>query len=317
LVQGKEKERQGKADLVKEMRKLLVRQASNILAQGGKKSLPIIRAFSSLAIRGPAEVAAAEWEDGLRRCGALAMKVGMLPIWDEWGQRHACTVLQLDACEVVQVKTEETDGYDGLQIGVGEAKEKNVNQPMAGHFAAAGVAPKRRLREFRVSAPALLPAGTPITARHFVPGQLVDLQGTTKGKGFQGAMKRHGFGGLGASHGVSKAHRSLGSTGQCQDPGRVFKGKKMPGRMGGKTKTVENMKILKIEPERNLLYIKGSVPGQNGGWIRVKDAERGPRFPSPPPFPTFLSSAKGEGEGELWAPRAELDPLAPPEVFDK
>jgi len=267
-------------------------------------------------LQGPKEVEPVPWTPEERRCGAMAMKVGMLPLWDEWGERHACTVLQLDACEVIQVKTEDTDGYNGIQVGVGEAKLKNVIKPLMGHYNKAMVIPKRKLKEFRVSEKGLLPVGSPILAQHFVPGQLVDLQGVTKGKGFQGAMKRWGFGGLGASHGVSKAHRSLGSTGQCQDPGRVFKGKKMPGRMGGNNRTVENLKILKIEPKRNLLYVKGCVPGQNGGWIRVKDAERGAHFPTPPPFPTFVPEEGVEYPNEIWAPAPKEDPMAPKEVFE-
>lgn len=161
-----------------------------------------------------------------RRVGALAMKVGMIPIYDSWGVRYPTTVLQLDMCEVTQIKDADTDGYVALQLGVGEAKLKNVNKTMMGQYTKSGVAPKRRLGEFRVTPDALIPLGTRIRAMHFVPGQLVDVQGTSKGKGFAGAMKRWGFAGGAATHGNSLSHRVIGSTGCRQDPGRVFKGKK-------------------------------------------------------------------------------------------
>eukprot|EP00601_Ochromonadales_sp_CCMP2298_P034030 CAMPEP_0173355134 /NCGR_PEP_ID=MMETSP1144-20121109/17584_1 /TAXON_ID=483371 /ORGANISM="non described non described, Strain CCMP2298" /LENGTH=292 /DNA_ID=CAMNT_0014303785 /DNA_START=279 /DNA_END=1154 /DNA_ORIENTATION=+ len=229
-----------------------------------------------------------------RRTGALAMKVGMIPVWDTWGTRHATTVLQLDNCEVVQVKTEETDGYTALQLGVGVAKPSRVKRSTAGHVGKAGVEPKRKLGEFRVSADALLPAGTLINALHFVPGQLVDVCGTSKGKGFQGVMKLWNFKGGKATHGNSLSHRVMGSTGNCQDPGRVFKGKKMPGRMGGDRITVQNLFVLKVDPQRQLLYVKGAVPGTNGNYVRIVDSVKGPFYPSPPPFPTFLAAEMAE-----------------------
>lgn len=258
------------------------------------------------------EVAAAKpWDPSEKRTGVLAMKVGMMPIFDDWGVRHAVTVLQLDECEVVQVKKLDTDGYTSMQVGVGERKTKNVNKPLTHHFQKAGVKPKRKLMEFRVTEGALLPVGFQLRAQHFVPGQRVDTCGISKGKGFQGAMKRWGFAGQGASHGVSKTHRHIGSTGQCQDPGRVFKGKKMPGRMGADRVTVQNLKVLKIDPVRELLYVKGHVPGQNGGYIRVTDAVRGPAFPEDPPFPTYVSSPDGTEAAakELWFPHGDNDPL--------
>jgi large subunit ribosomal protein L3 len=181
-----------------------------------------------------------------RRVGALAMKVGMLAIWDKWGQRYPTTVLQLDNCEVVQTKTEETNGYTALQLGVGEAKPSRVKKPQAGHFAKAGVSPKRKLQEFCVTPDAVLPAGTKIEAMHFVPGQLVDVCGISKGKGFQGVMKRWNFGGGRATHGNSLSHRIIGSTGCRQDPGKVFKNKKMPGRMGSERITTQNLTVLKV-----------------------------------------------------------------------
>jgi len=268
-------------------------------------------------LRGPAELPASEkapkWDRSKQRCGALGMKVGMMGIWDQWGQPQVCTVVQLDACQVIQVKTEETDGYDGIQLGVGEAKLKNVIKPLLGHYEKALAVPKRHLREFRVSKDGLIPVGTMILAQHFVPGQYVDVQGVTKGKGFQGVMKRWGFKGLNASHGVSLSHRSAGSTGQCQDPGRVFKGKKMAGRMGGDNITMHNLKILKIDCARNVLYVKGSIPGVKGGWLRIKDAVKGAKFPVPPPFPTFKAEEGKEYPKEIWEPLPKDDPLAPRE----
>ncbi|CAM9881619.1 unnamed protein product [Scytosiphon promiscuus] len=251
-----------------------------------------------------------EWDPSLRRTGVLAMKVGSMAIFDSWGMRHPVTVLQLDECEVVQVKTWETDGYTSLQLGVGERKWKNVNKAEAERFRQAGLLPKRKLMEFRVSPEALLPVGFQLRAQHFVAGQKVDVCGTSKGKGFQGGMKRWGFKGQGASHGVSKTHRHIGSTGQCQDPGRVFKGKKMPGRMGNDRITVQNLKIIKMDPVRELLFVKGHVPGQNGGFVRVTDAIKGAAFPSDPPFPSFVADGESiDGEQEIWCPQGEEDPL--------
>eukprot|EP00904_Undaria_pinnatifida_P010285 jgi/Undpi1/6387/HiC_scaffold_20.g08868.m1 len=262
----------------------------------------------------PTSFEVSPWDPKAKRTGALAMKVGSMAIFDSWGVRHPVTVLQLDECEVVQVKTESTDGYTSMQLGVGERKRKNVNKAMAERFRLAGINPKRKLMEFRVSQEALLPVGFRIRAQHFVAGQLVDVCGISKGKGFQGGMKRWGFKGQGASHGVSKAHRHIGSTGQCQDPGRVFKGKKMPGRMGSDRVTVQNLKILKIDPSRDLLFVRGHVPGQNGGFIRVTDAVKGADFPSDPPFPSFASDAMVEvgddpSSQEIWCPQGEEDPL--------
>lgn len=224
-----------------------------------------------------------------RRTGAMAMKVGMLAIWDKWGVRYPVTVLQLDQCQVVQVKTEEENGYTALQLGVGEAKVKRVNKPLLGHYKAhlgsvEGASPddihvSRKLMEFKVTPDCLLPVGTQIYATHFVPGQLVDITGVSKGKGFQGVMKRHNYSGGRASHGNSLNHRTGGSTGQRQDPGKVFKGKMMPGNMGNDRVTVQNMHILKIDVLRNLLYVKGAVPGQKGAFLRVQDAVKGPFYP--------------------------------------
>ena len=233
------------------------------------------------------------------------MKVGMLAVFDKWGERHAVTVLQLDNCQVVQVKKAETDGYTALQLGVGEAKLKRLGVSKLGHYGKHDLTPNRRLSEFRVSPDALLPVGTKIRSLHFVPGQLIDVCGVSKGKGFAGVMKRWNFGGGRATHGNSLAHRIPGSTGCRQDPGRVFKNKKMPGRLGGERVTTQNLQVLKIDTERDLLYIKGSVPGSRGNFVRIVDAVKGPFYPQPPPLPTF--TGKLPAEKELFAPAAATD----------
>ncbi|RHY07424.1 hypothetical protein DYB25_000416 [Aphanomyces astaci] len=249
------------------------------------------------------------WSSDSKRTGLLAVKMGSMHIYDDWGLAHPVTVLQVEECQVTQVKTKEVHGFTSLQLGVGLRKERNITKPVLGHLAKAGVPAKRELHEFRVSDDALIPAGTTLNALHFSPGQFIDVCGTSKGKGFQGVMKRHNFGGQPASHGNSLAHRAMGSAGQCQDPGKVWKGKKMPGRMGGKRVTRDNLWILKIDPERNLLYVKGSVPGAPGGVVRVTDARK-KKFEesATPPFPTFIV-AKGEPlPAPVLAPKAEKDP---------
>lgn len=246
--------------------------------------------------------------DQTKRTGALAMKVGMMPLWDEWGIRHAVTVLQMDACEVVQTKTKDTEGYSALQLGVGEAKW--VNKTARGHYASANVVPKRKLWEFRVSDDALLPVGTQLHAQHFVPGQLLDVCGISIGKGFQGVMKRHNFAGQRATHGVSKTHRHAGSTGQCQNPGRVWKGKKMAGRMGSDRITTRNLWLYKIDTARNLLYVKGSVPGRKGNFVRISDArDEDWSKVEEPPFPTYFPEDGVDFPLELIAPKGDKDPL--------
>lgn len=254
-------------------------------------------------------------ESNPQRTGALAIKAGMITEWDKWGNHQELTVLLIDNCQVTQVKDDEHNGYSALQLGVSDAKVKNVTKPLRMHFQKAGVAPKRKLWEFRVKPEALLPVGTTISSGHFVPGQLVDVTGITKGKGFQGGMKRHGFAGLRASHGVSVSHRSIGSTGQCQDPGRVFKGKKMPGHMGVDRVTKLNLLVYKIDLERNLVYVKGHVPGHNGNFVRIRDAIKGPKFPSPPPFPTYELPEDLE-EKILYADLGDVDPNTPVDFDD-
>ena len=228
------------------------------------------------------------------RTGALAMKAGMISEFDNNGHRNEITVLALENCQVVQVNHQKSSQHITLQVGSGDVEKRSRTKPLQGHFDKAGVSPKRKLCEFRVSNEGILPIGTIIKAAHFLQGQLVDVCSITKGKGFQGAIKRHNFSGQRATHGVSKAHRALGSTGQCQNPGRVFRGKKMPGRMGGRRVTVQNLVVHRVDQDRNLILLKGSVPGVTGGFVRITDASKGPKFPSPPPFPTCL-----EREGEV------------------
>ena len=264
-----------------------------------------------------------------KRCGALAIKVGMMPIFDEWGVRHPCTVLFLDSNVVLGHKTMEKHGYIANQVAAGERKRKNVGKCVMGQYknlVEESENPPYLVREFRVTDESLLiPLHTQIHARHFVPGQNVDISGISKGKGFQGAMKRHNFGGLPASHGVSKSHRSLGSTGQCQDPGRVFKGKKMAGHMGHERVTTQNLRIIKVDRGRNLLYVHGAVPGNKGSFVEVRDAVKKPLWGTEkvfeainrPPLPTFeFEDIDGSGEAghEEFMPLPQVDPLLPDDM---
>lgn len=206
------------------------------------------------------------------RTGVIAKKLGMTRLFLEDGRQVPVTVLHLDNLQVIDQRTADRDGYVAVQLGAGEAKAKRVSAPMRGHFAKAGVAPKRKIAEFRVSEENLVPVGEEIVADHYFAGQFVDIAGTSIGKGFAGAMKRHNFGGLRASHGVSVSHRSHGSTGQCQDPGKVFKGKKMAGHLGAVRVTTQNLQVIKTDSDRGLIMVKGSVPGSKGGWVVIKDA---------------------------------------------
>ena len=210
-----------------------------------------------------------------QRTGLLAKKMGMTRVFTEDGNHVPVTVLSLDGLQVVAQRTMEKDGYAAVQLGAGAAKAKRTSKAMRGHFAKASVEPKRKLVEFRVSDDALLEPGAALSAEHFAPGQRVDVAGVSIGKGFAGAMKRWNFGGLRASHGVSISHRSHGSTGQCQDPGKVFKGKKMAGHLGSERVTTQGLEVVRVDEERGLVWIKGSVPGANGGWVEVRDAVKG------------------------------------------
>ncbi len=217
----------------------------------------------------------------------------MTRLFMEDGKQVPVTVLQLDNLQVVAQRTPERDGYCAVQLGAGTAKAKRVSKAMRGHFARAKVAPKRKIAEFRVDPENLIEVGAEITADHYAEGQYVDVSGTSIGKGFAGAMKRHNFGGLRASHGVSISHRSHGSTGQCQDPGRVFKGKKMAGHMGAVRVTTQNLQVVKTDVERGIIMVKGAVPGSRGGWVTIKDAVKKP-LPEGVPLPAGLKAA-GEG----------------------
>jgi len=233
------------------------------------------------------------------RTGVIARKLGMTRLFMDDGKQVPVTVLSMDNVQVVSQRTPDRDGYSAVQLGAGAAKAKNVTQPMRGHFAIAKVEPKRKVAEFRVSEDNLVPVGSEITAEHFLEGQLVDVVGTSVGKGFAGAMKRHNFGGLRASHGVSISHRSHGSTGQCQDPGRVFKGKKMAGHMGDVRVTVQNLEVVRTDLDRGLIMVKGAVPGAKGGWVTVRDAVK-VKAPDGIPMP---AAVRGGAAAE--APAAE------------
>jgi large subunit ribosomal protein L3 len=206
------------------------------------------------------------------RTGLIAKKQGMTRVFDENGQQIPVTVLRIENCQVVAQRTVEKDGYVALQLGAGLAKVNRTSKAQRGHFAKAKVEPKKKVAEFRVSAENLVEIGAEIGANHFVPGQLVDVCGTSIGKGFAGAMKRHNFGGMRASHGVSISHRAHGSTGQNQDPGRVFKGKKMAGHMGDERVTTQNLQVVMVDAEEGLVLVKGAVPGAKNGWVYITDA---------------------------------------------
>ena len=229
------------------------------------------------------------------RSGVITKKLGMTRIFNEGGQHIPVTVLQMDSVQVVSVRSHENDGYNAVQLGAGSVKVKNVSAAMRGHFAKASVLPKRKVAEFRVSEDALLELGATLAPSHFVTGQMVDVVGTSHGKGFAGAMKRHNFGGLRASHGVSLSHRSHGSTGQCQDPGKVFKGKKMAGHMGAERVTIQNLEIVSVDDEEGYILVQGAVPGPKNGWILLKDAVKRQR-PDDAPYPAGLISASVASE---------------------
>ena len=249
------------------------------------------------------------------RSGIIAKKVGMTRLFMEDGKQIPVTVLQLDGLQVIAQRTADAHGYSAVQLGAGTAKAKRTSQAMRGHFAAAKVEPKRKVAEFRVDPENLIAVGEEITADHYFEGQFVDVSGTSIGKGFAGGMKRHNFGGLRASHGVSISHRSHGSTGQCQDPGKVFKGKKMAGHMGAVRVTTQNLQVVRTDSERGLIMVKGAVPGSKGGWVTVKDAVKKP-FPENAILPAALKSAAAEARkaAEEAAAAAEAEAKAAEEA---
>jgi len=249
------------------------------------------------------------------RTGVIAKKVGMTRLFQEDGRHVPVTVLALENCQVVSHRTAERDGYVAVQVGAGEAKQKNVAKPQREHFAKAEVPLKQKVAEFRVDGEdGLLPVGATISAEHFVAGQMVDITGHTQGKGFQGGMKRWGFGGLRASHGVSVSHRSLGSTGQRQDPGKVFKNKKMAGHMGDRQRTQQNLEVVRTDADRGLIFVKGSVPGSKNAWLLVRDAVKLP-MPEGAPFPGAILDKKGAHLPEHdEAPAGMVEPAAEHEI---
>ena len=245
------------------------------------------------------------------RTGVITEKMGMTRVFTPEGSHVPVTVLKVDGCQVVSVRTEENNGYNAVQLGAGRAKAKRVNKPRRGHFAKAKVEPKQHLAEFRVAPDALLDVGQEISANHFVAGQMVDVTGTSIGKGFAGSMKRHNFRGLRASHGVSISHRAHGSTGNSQDPGRVFKGKKMAGHMGDSRVTVQNLEIVAVDEARGLILVKGAVPGSKGGVVLVRDAVKHDR-PDEAPYPAAVKESGTPAPEEETPAAAEAEEEAAP-----
>ena len=229
------------------------------------------------------------------RTGLIAKKVGMTRLFMEDGKQIPVTVLSLENLQVVAQRTADANGYTAVQLGAGNAKAKRTSKAMRGHFAAAKVEPKRKVAEFRVAPENMINVGETLTANHYFEGQYVDVCGTSIGKGFAGAMKRHNFGGLRATHGVSISHRSHGSTGQCQDPGKVFKGKKMAGHMGAAKVTTQNLQVVRTDADRGVIMVKGAVPGSKGGWVTIKDAVKKPT-PENVIYPAGLKSMAEEAE---------------------
>ena len=245
------------------------------------------------------------------RTGLIAKKIGMTSVYNETGEMTPVTVLLVENCQVVANKTIEKDGYTALQLGVGKARVKNVSKALRGHYAKAKVEPKSKLAEFRVDEKALLEPGTELVASHFVPGQYVDVSGNTIGKGFAGVMKRHNFAGLEASHGVSVSHRSHGSTGQRQDPGRVFKGKKMAGHMGTTRITQQNLQVIQVDEDQGFIMVKGAVPGADNGYLLVKDSVKKGSHPNAP-YPAGIrqNNTKLAAEAPVVADTATETPSA-------
>ena len=232
------------------------------------------------------------------RTGVIAKKMGMMRLFQEDGRHVPVTVLALEGCQVVGARIEEKNGYFAVRLGAGARKAKNVNKPQRGEFAKAQVEPKARVAEFRVDDEnGLLPVGAHLTADHFIAGQFVDITGYTQGKGFAGAMKRWGFGGMRATHGVSISHRAHGSTGQRQDPGKVFKNKKMAGHMGDRQRTQQNLQVVRTDAGRGLIFVRGSVPGAKNGWMLIRDAVKLP-LPDGVPFPGAMRRNADETASE-------------------
>lgn len=244
------------------------------------------------------------------RTGLIAQKLGMSRLFRADGTHVPVSVLLVDGCQVVAQRTAENDGYTALQLGLGKAKVKNVTKPVRGHFAKAGVEPKKKLAEFRVDAENLVEVGSTLSAEHFVEGQRVDVTGISIGKGFAGAMKRHNFGGLRATHGVSISHRSHGSTGNRQDPGRTFPGKKMAGHMGDRRVTVLNLEVVQTDPGRGVILLKGAVPGSKGSWLLLRDAVK-KRTPENLPMPAAILAPPAGGAVSPGAPAVDAGPEEP------
>ena len=247
------------------------------------------------------------------RTGVIAKKMGMTRLFQADGRHVPVTVLQLENVQVVAIREKNRDGYTAVALGAGTAKAKNVAKPQRGAFGKAKVEPKAKIVEFRVDEDALLEVGATISADHFIAGQLVDIQGVTQGKGFQGGMKRWGFGGMRATHGVSVSHRALGSTGQRQDPGKVFKNKKMAGHMGAKNRTQQNLEIVRTDAQRGLIFVKGSVPGSKGGWLKIYDAIKLPMNENAP-YPAGLFDKKAKIDESDHAPAGLVDDGAVHEI---
>lgn len=245
-----------------------------------------------------------------RRTGLIGRKLGMTRLFGDGGAHIPVTVVDVSGNVVVAQRNAERDGYTAVQLGYGMAKPKNVSQPQRGHFAKANVEPRRRLKEFRVTDDAVVDVGAELSADHFLEGQLVDVVGDTIGKGFAGAMKRHGFHGLRASHGVSISHRSHGSTGNSQDPGKVWKGKKMAGQMGAKQRTVQHLTVARVDADRGLVMIRGAVPGAEGGYVYISDAVRRP-MPDGAPLPASLKSDATPAAEEAPVEEASAEDAAP------
>jgi large subunit ribosomal protein L3 len=242
------------------------------------------------------------------RSGVIAQKLGMTRVFTDGGEHVPVTVLKLDGCQVVAQRTVDKNGYTAVQLGSGTAKVKNVSKAERGHFAIAKVEPKREVVEFRVDEASLLPVGAEITADHFVIGQFVDVSGISTGKGFAGGMKRWNFHGLRATHGVSVSHRSIGSTGGRQDPGRTFKNRKMPGHLGVERVTTLNLKVVSTDVERGLILVEGAVPGTKGGWIRIRDAVKKPAHKDLPKPGKFRMTGSAESGAATEAPAAAAEP---------